>query len=140
MVVVAAVGDSGESALVEEAARIAKAFDVPLHLVSVADQPSGTEDIGASTDDDHLRERLRDIAAQRASEAASAVVEDAEIVGLIGEKPANEVLEYARDCDAIYIVVGGRKRSPVGKALFGSVTQSILLNADCPVVTVMTPE
>ncbi len=70
--------------------------------------------------------------------AREAVVDgvDCTPVGLVGN-PAQRVLEYGRDQDARYLVVGGRKQSPVGKALFGSVTQSILLNADRPVVTVM---
>lgn len=57
-------------------------------------------------------------------------------VGRIGS-PDDEILTAADDFDAQYIVVGGRKRSPVGKALFGSTTQAVLLNADRPVVTVM---
>lgn len=51
--------------------------------------------------------------------------------------PAEAILSAARDIDADGIVVGGRKRSPTGKALFGSVTQSVILNSDRP-VTVTT--
>lgn len=56
--------------------------------------------------------------------------------GRVGE-PVREILEEARRLDARYLVIGGRKRSPIGKAVFGSITQSILLEADRPVVAVM---
>ncbi|WP_251344047.1 universal stress protein [Haloplanus halophilus] len=48
--------------------------------------------------------------------------------------PAEQILDAATDGDANLIVVAGRKRSPTGKALFGSVTQSVILNADRPVM------
>jgi len=48
--------------------------------------------------------------------------------------PADQLLETARELDANLIVVSGRKRSPTGKALFGSVTQSVILNAERPVM------
>ena len=44
------------------------------------------------------------------------------------------ILRYADDYDVNALVLGGRKRSPAGKALFGSVTQSVILNTDRPVV------
>ena len=58
-----------------------------------------------------------------------------EAVGLEGN-PAAEILEYSTARDAEYIVVSARKRSPVGQAVFGSVTQSLLLTADRPIVAV----
>lgn len=55
--------------------------------------------------------------------------------------PAEAILDVAEDADADLIVVGGRKRSPAGKALFGSVTQTVILNAGRPVmVTGVTTE
>jgi nucleotide-binding universal stress UspA family protein len=49
---------------------------------------------------------------------------------------ADEVLRVAREVDASVIVIGLRKRSPVGKLLMGSSAQRILLDADRPVLAV----
>lgn len=48
--------------------------------------------------------------------------------------PAKTVVEYARNEEANCICVGGRSRSPAGKAIFGSVAQSVILQADRPVL------
>ena len=37
------------------------------------------------------------------------------------------------------LVLGARRRSPVGKALLGSVAQTIILEASVPVLVVKTP-
>jgi nucleotide-binding universal stress UspA family protein len=50
--------------------------------------------------------------------------------------PAEEILNTASEIDAGRIIMCGRKRTPVGKVLFGSVTQSVLLNSDVPVTVI----
>ncbi len=47
-----------------------------------------------------------------------------------------EVVRVAQERDAELVVVGVRHRSPVGKALMGSVSQRVLLDATCPVLAV----
>lgn len=50
--------------------------------------------------------------------------------------PASELIEVADELDADLLCLSGRKRTPTGKVLFGSVTQSVILGTDRPVVTV----
>jgi len=52
--------------------------------------------------------------------------------------PSETILEAAAETDADVICVAGRKRTPTGKVLFGSVTQAVILNADRPVLVVTT--
>jgi nucleotide-binding universal stress UspA family protein len=49
---------------------------------------------------------------------------------------ADEVVRVAGTVDASVIVLGLRRRSPVGKLLMGSTEQRILLDADRPVLAV----
>ncbi len=57
-----------------------------------------------------------------------------------GNQPADEVLAYADEVDADEFVIGIRKRSPTGKALFGSVAQDILLGSNIPLRVVPREE
>ncbi|WP_375001114.1 universal stress protein [Aeromicrobium sp. CTD01-1L150] len=49
---------------------------------------------------------------------------------------ADSILDHARRTKADLVVIGQRRRSPVGKLVLGSTSQKILLEADCPVVAV----
>jgi nucleotide-binding universal stress UspA family protein len=53
-----------------------------------------------------------------------------------GHDAANEVLEAAEKYRAELIVIGLRRRTPVGKLIMGSAAQQILLEASCPVLAV----
>jgi nucleotide-binding universal stress UspA family protein len=37
------------------------------------------------------------------------------------------------------LVIGARRRSPVGKAFLGSIAQNVILDADVPVLVVKSP-
>ncbi|HKJ58740.1 MAG TPA: universal stress protein [Halobacteriales archaeon] len=137
MTIVAAVdADDRPDRVVTVGKEMADAFGddlVVLHVVTEAEFERRRAD----------REYFVDQAAQDAARSAGWVVsgtlddgEDVQTEGRVGE-PADEIREFAEENDARFVVIGGRKRTPVGKAVFGSVTQSILLNADAPVVTVM---
>ncbi len=53
-----------------------------------------------------------------------------------GNEPAEDLISVAEAEDADFIVIGLRRRTPVGKLILGSNAQRILLDATCPVLAV----
>ncbi len=49
-------------------------------------------------------------------------------------EPAEEIIEAANEGEIDAVVMAARKRSKVGKVLFGSVAQSVILDAEVPVM------
>jgi len=52
-----------------------------------------------------------------------------------GMEPWEDLVAFARKNKVKEIIIGVKSRSKVGKMLFGSTAQSVILNAPCPVVT-----
>ncbi|GAB3706765.1 universal stress protein [Halorubrum pallidum] len=140
MVIVAAVDRSERApAIVEEAVELGEAFDEPVEVVHVLTRQkfidlerTSVSDTGHTIPTDDILEIAEDIA-QEVIDESSAV--DVSPVGLLGD-PADEVVNYAESNDARYLVIAGRKRSPVGKALFGSTVQTVMLDSEVPVVSI----
>jgi len=53
-----------------------------------------------------------------------------------GKNAVAEILDLAESPDVSLVIVGLRKRSPVGKLVMGSVSRDILLSVPCPVLAV----
>jgi nucleotide-binding universal stress UspA family protein len=53
-----------------------------------------------------------------------------------GLNPGEDLIRFTRDNGIDEIIIGVKPRSRVGKALFGSTAQYVILHAPCPVVTV----
>jgi nucleotide-binding universal stress UspA family protein len=63
-----------------------------------------------------------------------------ELTQLVESKDAaDQILDLAKELNAELIVIGLRRRSPVGKLIMGSQAQTILLEAECPVLAVKNP-
>ena len=128
--------------VLQEASALAEAFDAELHALHVLRRSdfvdlerTSVKETGKAADIDEVKQTAKEIA----EEAAADIDIEATFVGRMGD-PTDVILKYAEDNDARYIVLGPRKRSPTGKAIFGSVSQSVLLDSACPVVTTMVDE
>ncbi len=60
--------------------------------------------------------------------------------GKADRDPVDAVLDEIRAHDVSRLVIGLKRRSPVGKALLGSVSQRLLLDSPVPVVAVKLDE
>jgi len=107
----------------------------------VADLPNAGEDVEAIilyvfTEKDTGSES-RDVTRIGSVKRARKYLEERGVTVRIREdsvETVESILDHAEEQDVASLVLGGRKRSPAGKALFGSVTQSVILNTDRPVV------
>ena len=115
-------GEAALSTAVEEAQR----RDTRLVLVNTSRGDALVDERYADQDQlDAVRARL----------TASAVVYEF-VQAVRGREAHEEIVAVASERRAELVVIGLRRRSPVGKLIMGSTAQRVLLEAPCPVLAV----
>lgn len=98
-------------------------------LVIINSNRGGREFTTSSADNEEALERIRDTLR---SEGV-----DVDVRQLVrGNEPSEDLVAIAEETDADLIVIGLRRRTPVGKLILGSNAQRILLDAPCAVLAV----
>jgi nucleotide-binding universal stress UspA family protein len=90
---------------------------------------------GREYDDSASTRSEQDLTALEAKLKASGLTYDVRQL-VRGFEPAEDLIGIAEDSGAELIVIGLRRRTPVGKLILGSNAQRILLDAPCPVLAV----
>lgn len=135
----------GAKRLVREAGELADGVGAELTLLYVtreeeyADKASAMAsipDANVSYTQDRAEEGGRQFVRDVAREALEGIDVEYDAVGEVGDR-VDKTLSVAesRGCDHVF--VAGQKRSPAGKALFGDVAQSVILEFD-GAVTIIT--
>jgi nucleotide-binding universal stress UspA family protein len=106
----------------------AKALGASIEVVT--SMPKGTES-----------ERKDIEQAERGLEYAKSLFEEENIACnthllIRGLSAGEDLVEFANESEVEEIIVGVKRRSKVGKLLMGSTAQYVILQAQCPVVTV----
>ncbi|EJN59383.1 Nucleotide-binding universal stress protein, UspA family [Halogranum rubrum] len=134
--------------ILREAGELAASNDAELVLLSVAPTESyeDTHDAVASIGSSDLvytieqaeESAVRNIE-RTASEAFDGLDVDYHTKAVFGRE-VDSILDVAEAYDCDHLFIAGRRRSPTGKALFGDLTQQVLLTFDGPVTVLLGDE
>jgi nucleotide-binding universal stress UspA family protein len=118
----------GDKMILEVAKEHAKAFDASLIIAS---------SIGSITERNMVEvEEMKNHLAYVKDTMVNAGISCETRVFVRGVTPGEDLVDFARDENVDEIIIGIENKSKVGKLLFGSNAQYIILEAPCPVVCV----
>ncbi|MBM6546064.1 universal stress protein [Janibacter sp. YIM B02568] len=90
---------------------------------------------GSGFTGEHAAEQEQALQGVKDQMAAAGI--EVDVRGLVrGKEPAEDLIAVAEETNAELIVIGLRRRTPVGKLILGSNAQRVLLDAPCPVLAV----
>jgi nucleotide-binding universal stress UspA family protein len=111
-------------------------------LVAVTDSEEGDSALRAAADEAVLRDAKLLVANLRLSSLDVSGLPDQVDAKVLERPPGVDVVDHVLDLldehheDVRLLVIGMKRRSPVGKLVLGSITQRLLLQADVPVLAV----
>jgi nucleotide-binding universal stress UspA family protein len=121
-------GSRVSGAALELAAEHAQAFDAQILLVQ---SMVGGPEVLRSDFENAERELV-----SRKNQYREKNIACKSLLSVRGLSPGEDLVRLAKEHKVNEIIVGVRRRSKVGKLVFGSTAQYVILNAPCPVVTV----
>ena len=128
MILVAYDGSEASAAAVKLAIAHARAFNAEIRLVFSMEE-GREEDL---EDIDAAKAKLEEL---EKSVAEAGIACKTHLL-IRGSAPGEDIVRFAEEHGVDEIIIGIRKRSKVGKFIFGSTAQFVILEAACPVVTV----
>ena len=140
--ILVATDGSREAALaVTTAADLARSTDSELHVVHVGEMPlvyHPERHAYRAVYEEHEKEAQQLLEAQleRVKEAGPTVAQAHLRMGRADATVAEEIVELAESLDAGLIVMGSRGQGRLRRALVGSVSESVVRHAHCPVTIV----
>lgn len=139
-ILIVVTGEEPNKKLLANAKRHATGIESQIILCDISEEGFRQNSIQRHSKAGREAEEIDQYAAET---AAAEIAEDAfgdeipyEVVG-IPDESASTVLEIADGYDCDHVFIDARNRTPVGKAIFGDLAQTILLQFEGP-VTVIT--
>lgn len=112
----------------EQAKKHAKAFGATLHVMThVSEGPH------VPREDFEQAEKLMASVKASLKRSGNPCVTNISVSRM---EPGEDLIRYAKENEIDLMIIGIKKRSKVGKLVFGSTAQYLILKAPCPVVSV----